>query len=98
MSREEDELLFEGLRHMDGAERVRRMCELMEADRSIAMARARQEYPGASEQEVRMRVASRTFDRETMIKAWGWDPALAGGSFVLRPSESSPASTARRPR
>ncbi len=35
----------------------------------------RRMYPSADEHEVRMRAAARRFDRQTMIKAFGWDPA-----------------------
>lgn len=31
-------------------------------------------YPEADEREVFLRVAARRLDRESMIKAYGWDP------------------------
>ena len=77
-SRDAEEVLFGLLRRMDGAEKVRRMCALTQATRSIALAQIRQDHPGATEREVRLRLASRVFDRATMIKVWGWDPDLAG--------------------
>ncbi len=77
-SREAEEVLFGLLRRMDGTEKVGRMCAWMQAVRSIAMAQIREDHPGATEREVRLRLASRTFDRATMIKVWGWDPDLAG--------------------
>jgi hypothetical protein len=33
-------------------------------------------YPQASEREVFLRVAARRLDRDSMIRAYGWDPAL----------------------
>lgn len=34
----------------------------------------RHQYPDASDREVLVRVAARHLDRETVIKAYGWDP------------------------
>jgi len=33
-------------------------------------------YPEASEREIFLRVAARRLDRETMVRAYGWDPEL----------------------
>jgi hypothetical protein len=38
----------------------------------------RARYPTATARELELRLASRTLDRETMIKAFGWDPDLHG--------------------
>jgi len=35
-------------------------------------------YPEATPREIELRLASRTLDRETMIKAFGWDPDIHG--------------------
>ena len=35
-------------------------------------------YPGASDREVFLRSAARRLDRETMIRAYGWDPEKTG--------------------
>lgn len=51
---------------------LNRMC------RAFAMAGIRQRYPGASEQEVRRRLAAVLFDRETVVKVFGWDPDVEG--------------------
>ena len=42
------------------------------------MAGIRQRYPEASEEEVRRRLAAVLFDRETVIKVFGWDPEIEG--------------------
>ncbi len=34
----------------------------------------RTEHPHASDREIFLRVAARHLDRETMIRAYGWDP------------------------
>lgn len=42
----------------------------------LAEAGVRQLYPEAEEREVFLRMAARRLDRETMIRAYGWDPQL----------------------
>lgn len=51
---------------------LNRMC------RAFAMAGIRQRYPGAPEEEVRRRLAAVLFDRETVMKVFGWDPDVEG--------------------
>jgi len=36
----------------------------------------RLDYPHASEREIFLRTAARHLDRDLMIRAYGWDPAL----------------------
>ena len=38
----------------------------------------RRDYPQAGDHEIKMRLASRRLDRDTMIRAFGWDPAAHG--------------------
>ena len=38
----------------------------------------RHDYPQAGDREIKMRLASRRLDRDTMIRAFGWDPAAHG--------------------
>ncbi len=40
----------------------------------LAEAAIRRDHPDASEREIFLRAASRHLDRETMIRAYGWDP------------------------
>ncbi|HET7501553.1 MAG TPA: hypothetical protein VFK02_11135 [Kofleriaceae bacterium] len=40
----------------------------------LARADVRRRYPTAAPREIDLRLASRTIDRDTMIKAFGWDP------------------------
>lgn len=44
----------------------------------LAMADLRRRYPKATAREVELRLASRTIPRETMIRAFGWDPDVHG--------------------
>jgi hypothetical protein len=41
---------------------------------NLARQGVRRMYPDASEREVFLREAARRLDRETMIRAYGWDP------------------------
>jgi hypothetical protein len=40
----------------------------------LARAELRMRYPSATDREIDLRLRSRTLDRETMIRAFGWDP------------------------
>ena len=51
---------------------------LTKSCRELARSGVRMRYPGAGEREIRMRVASLWLDRETMIRAFDWDPAREG--------------------
>jgi hypothetical protein len=45
---------------------------------ALAEENVRKLYPAASEREIFLRSAARRLDRETMIRAYGWDPLEAG--------------------
>jgi hypothetical protein len=45
---------------------------------SLSEAGVRKRQPGIDERELRLRVASLRLPRETMIRAFGWDPDAAG--------------------
>lgn len=74
-----EELLVEGYRRMTGQQRLYKALDMREAVLALAAARIRQRY-GADigERELRLRLASLWIDRETMIKAFGWDPEVQG--------------------
>jgi hypothetical protein len=63
-------------RQMTPSQRVARVFELTAFQESLQRASVRSMYPQAGEREVFLRVAARRLDRETMIKAYGWDPEL----------------------
>ena len=63
-------------RAMTQSERIARIFELCDFQAALQQASVRAMYPHADEKEVLLRVAARRFDRETMIKAYGWDPEL----------------------
>jgi len=61
-------------RQMTPGEKVSRIFELSEFQEGLQRASVRAMYPRASDREVFLRVASRRLDRETMLRAYGWDP------------------------
>jgi HEPN domain-containing protein len=44
----------------------------------LARAELKQRYPDATPREIDLRLASRVLDRDTMIRAFGWDPDEQG--------------------
>ena len=70
------EVFLQLLRQMTPSQRVARVFELTAFQESLQRASVRSMYPQAGEREVFLRVAARRLDRETMIKAYGWDPEL----------------------
>ena len=72
------EVLVDLQRKMSGGEKV--ACALKTSAMLMALAEAnvRKLYPHASAREIFLRSAARRLDRETMIRAYGWDPEEAG--------------------
>ncbi|MBM3739118.1 MAG: hypothetical protein FJW39_25365 [Acidobacteria bacterium] len=62
-------------REMPPGQRVARVFELSEMQRSLQEANVRAMYPHASEREIFLRTAARRLSRELMIQVYGWDPA-----------------------
>ncbi len=77
-SREAEEFLFAAYRKMTAQEKWDRVAALNGAAREFAMAGLRARHPKAPERELRLRLAAMRIDRETMIAAFGWDPAAHG--------------------
>lgn len=73
-SRDVEDRLFALYRALDPEERLRRVLRFSDSLRAIALARIRADFPDAPEREVRLRLASRWLDRETLLRVWGWDP------------------------
>jgi hypothetical protein len=71
-------MLIDGYRRMSPAEKLRRVEELNETVLQLAAERIRQEHPGLSERQLRLRVAALWLDRATMIRALDWDPESHG--------------------
>ncbi len=72
-------MIIEGLRRMSPAEKLRRVVDLNRAVVQMARAGIRARYgDDLSEEELRLRLAALWLDRDTMIKAFGWDPEKEG--------------------
>lgn len=77
-SSEIHEVMLEGYRRMTPGEKMHQVNELSKAVRQAALARIRRQYGDMSEREEKLRLASLWIDRETMIKAFDWDPEEEG--------------------
>jgi hypothetical protein len=71
-------LLIDGYRRMTPEEKFQRVQELNETVLQFAAARIREQFAPHGEQELRLRLASLWLERDTMIRAFGWDPELHG--------------------
>ncbi len=72
------ELWLESVRRTPPAEKIARVFEMNEMSRKLAEAEMRWRHPEANAREIFLRVAAKHLDRETMIRAYGWDPAANG--------------------
>ncbi len=61
-------------RAMSVDEKLRAVLEASEFVLRLYEMGVRHQYPNATDREVLVRVAARHLDRETVIKAYGWDP------------------------
>jgi hypothetical protein len=68
-------VLLDGYRRMSPAQKLARVADLTTASRQMAEARIRAAHPLAGDTEVHLRVAALVLGRETMIRAFAWDPA-----------------------
>ena len=75
---ETERLLIELSRDTPIWKQFRQVGALNRMTRAFAMAGIRQRYPEATEEEVQRRLAAVLFDRETVIKVFGWDPEIEG--------------------
>jgi hypothetical protein len=70
-----EERLVQGYRSMSPQEKLQRVVSLNRALDELAQARLRERYgENPSERDIRLRLAARYLDRETMIKVFHWDP------------------------
>ena len=68
------EVFLEIHRKMPVARKIDTVFEMTELVLAAAKAGVRMQYPDADEREVFLRATARRLDRETMIRAYGWDP------------------------
>ena len=77
-SPEIEQRMIERWRRATPDEKLDRMFGMGQLVNELARTEVRQRYPEASEREIELRLASRTLDRQTMIKVFGWDPLERG--------------------
>lgn len=65
---------FERLAAMEPEQRLQMVARLSRQAQELALAGLRMRHPDATETELRLRLAATRYDRETMIRAFGWDP------------------------
>jgi hypothetical protein len=75
---ETERLLTELARPTPVWKKFRQVGALNQMCRAFAKAGIRRRYPEANEEEVRRRLAAVLFDRETVVKVFGWDPDVEG--------------------
>ena len=72
-------MMIEAYRRMTPEQKLQRVADLNRAVERMALARIRRQYgPDLDEREERLRLAALRIDRETMIRAFGWDPEIEG--------------------
>ena len=75
---EVERLMIEAYRRMPPWEKARRVGEMVHTLEVLALAGIANRHPEATERERRLRLAALRLDRETMVRAFGWDPQLHG--------------------
>ncbi len=73
-----ERVLVEGYRRMSPARKFARVRDLNWTLQKLALAELRALHPDDDEGLLRLRLAARSYDRQTMIAAFGWDPEAGG--------------------
>ena len=73
-----ERLIVEAYRRMPPWEKARRCGDMVQTLEVLALAGITDRHPEATERERRLRLAALRLDRDTMVRAFGWDPALQG--------------------
>lgn len=77
-SPEAERFLIEGYRRMSPSDKLERVFSLNRMIEQLQRARITADYGEMPEREMRLRLASLRLGRETMVKAFGWDPEEKG--------------------
>ncbi len=77
-SEEIDRIMIEHYRALGPEGRLHLACELGRAADLVATSGIRSRHPGATEEEVRMRLLALKHGPELTISFFGWDPAIRG--------------------
>ena len=75
---EVDALMFELWRRATPSQKLRKVFSIGKMVNDLVRGELRRKYPDATPREIELRLAARNLDRETMIRAFHWDPELQG--------------------
>jgi hypothetical protein len=75
---EVDELMFELWRKATPSQKLQKVFGIGNMVNELVRGELRKRYPDATAREIELRLASRNLDRETMIRAFQWDPEIQG--------------------
>ena len=70
--------MFQLWRQATPAQKLAKVFSIGRMINQLVRAELRKRYPEATPREIELRLASRNLDRETMIRAFHWDPDLQG--------------------
>jgi hypothetical protein len=70
--------MFELWRLATPAQRLRKVLGIGRMVNELVRGELRGRYPDATPREIDLRLAARNLDRETMIRAFHWDPDVQG--------------------
>jgi hypothetical protein len=73
-----EQIIVEAYRRMPPWEKLLRVGEMVQALETLALAGIADRHPQADERERRLRLAALRLERDTMVNAFGWDPAVNG--------------------
>jgi hypothetical protein len=73
-----EQVLVEGLRGRSAGQKAGMVSAMSRAAQTMSLAGLRRRYPAAAPDELRLRLAALRLPRETMVRAFGWDPAVRG--------------------
>jgi hypothetical protein len=77
-SPEVEELMFQLWRQATPAQKLAKVLAIGRMVNDLVRGELRRRYPDATPREIELRLASRNLDRETMIRAFDWDPDFHG--------------------
>jgi hypothetical protein len=77
-SPEVEELMFRLWRRATPSQKLGKVFGIGKMINDLVRGELRGRYPGATPREIELRLVSRNLDRETMIRAFNWDPELHG--------------------
>jgi hypothetical protein len=77
-SPEVEERMFALWRQATPGQKLRKVFGIGKMINALVRGELRKRYPDATAREIELRLAARNLDRETMIRAFNWDPELHG--------------------